>query len=306
MTVVVADEISAALADGRPVVALETTVYSTLGLPAPANAEALDRCLAACRDRGVVAALTAVVDGRIRLGLGDDEIERVVTATTKVAERDLGPAVARRLDTGVTTVSASLAIAAAGGVSVFATGGIGGVHRDVADTHDVSADLDALARFPLVVVAAGAKAFLDLPRTLEDLETRGVTVVGFGTDELPAFWSRRSGLHLTHRLDTAAEVVASFRADRALGRPQATLVANPVPEADELAREAIEPAIEDALAAAASAGIRGPAVTPLVLARLAEATGGRTVPTNVALVTHNAAVAAAVAAELTRPEEDAR
>jgi pseudouridine-5'-phosphate glycosidase len=214
-----------------------------------------------------------------------------------VAERDIGVAVGLGWPVGCTTVSASLALAAAAGVAVFATGGIGGVHRGAGDNGDVSADLDALARHRLVTVSAGAKAFLDLGRTLEDLETRGVPVLGFATDDFPAFYSRSSGLRVPHRVDSAAEVAAVSVARWSLGGG-GLLVANPIPESDELAGQA--EAVASALHDAARAGVSGAAVTPFVLARIAEATGGRSVPANLALAEHNAAVAAAIAVELDR------
>ncbi len=201
-------EVAAALADGCPVVALESTIFSPLGLPSPANAEVLDRCIAAIRAGGAVPALTAVLDGVARVGVSPDEHGRMLGPARKAAERDLAVALAQRWPLGATTVSASLALAAAVGISVFATGGIGGVHRGVEVTGDVSADLDAIAHHPLVTVCAGAKVFLDLARTLEHLETAGVPVLGWRHDWFPAFHSRSSGLPVTHRVATAAEVAA--------------------------------------------------------------------------------------------------
>jgi pseudouridine-5'-phosphate glycosidase len=290
-------EVAEALAAGRPVVALESTVFSTLGLPAPANGQALERCLAAVRRHAATPALTAVLDGVAHVGVDPAEHGRILAGDRKVAERDLGVAVGLGWEVGCTTVSASLALAAAAGVSVFATGGIGGVHRGAAETGDVSADLDALARHRLVTVSAGAKAFLDLARTLEDLESRSVPVLGFGTGELPAFYSRSSGLALHHRVDSAAEVAAVAVARWALGGG-GVLVANPIPEADELTGvgDAVTAALRDAVAA----GIRGAPLTPFVLARIAAATEGRSVPANLALAEHNAAVAATIAVELSR------
>jgi len=302
----VSPEVAAAVADGRPVVALESTVFSRLGLPRPAGTEALGRSLAAVRGAGAVAALTVVLDGQARVGVDDGELDRVLGAERKVAERDLPVAVARGWPAAATTVSASLALAAAAGVTVFATGGIGGVHRDWAATGDESADLGALARHPVVTVCAGAKSFLDLPRTLERLETLGVPVVGVGADggEFPAFWSRRSGLRVPCSVASPAEAAGVVRAARALGQGGGVLVVTPVPEAFEVPAEDLGPVIDAALAEAAAAGVGGGAVTPFVLERVAAATGGRTVAANLALVEHNAAVAAGLAAALAAPQPD--
>lgn len=293
LPVSVAPEVVAALAERRPVVALESTIFSNLGLPSPANAAALERCLAAVADRGAVPAVTAVLDGVARVGLRPEEHDRILGPARKVAERDLAVAVAQRWPFGATTVSASLAMAHLAGVQVFATGGIGGVHRGAEVTGDVSADLDALAHHPVVTVCAGAKAFLDLGRTLEYLETVGVPVLGWGHDHFPAFYTRSSGLPVPHRVDTAGEVAAVL-ANRT--RPHAgVLVAVPIPEADEVDPEAIERAIASALDEADVLGVSGPAVTPVVLAAIAAATEGRSVPANLALAEHNAGVAAEIA-----------
>jgi len=295
--IVIHPEVADAVAAGRAVVALESTVFSTLGLPAPANGEALARCLAAVRANGAVPAVTAVIDGRARVGLETHEHERVLHGAAKTAERDLGVAIGLGWPVGVTTVSASLCLAAAAGITTFATGGIGGVHRGAAETGDVSADLDALARHRVVAVSAGAKAFLDLGRTLEELETRGVPVLGFGTDRFPAFYRRDSGHGVAHRVDTAGEVAAIARARWGLGGG-GLLVANPIPPQHELPDEA--EAVADAVHAAAAAGVTGAAVTPFVLDRIAGATEGRSVTANLALAEHNAAVAAAIAVALSR------
>ncbi len=291
-------EVAGALAAGHPVVALESTIFSTLGLPRPANAEALERCLAAIRAAGAVPAVTAVIDGVVRAGLEPDEHERVLgaEAARKCAERDLGVAVAQRWAVGATTVSASVAIAHRAGIEVFATGGIGGVHRGAELTGDVSADLDALAHHPVVTVCAGAKAFLDLPRTLEWLETAGVPVLGWRWEWFPAFYTRSSGVRVPHVVDGAAEVAAVLR-----NRSRDTtgvLVTAPIPEADELDPVVLDAAVDTALAELDAAGVRGAPVTPFVLARLSEATGGRSIPANLALAEHNAAVAAAIAVAL--------
>jgi pseudouridine-5'-phosphate glycosidase len=291
---VVSTEVAAALADGRPVVALETTIFSHLGLPSPANAEALERCIVAIRRAGAVPALTAVLDGVARVGIEPQEHPRVLGPARKMAERDVPIALALRWDVGATTVSAALALAAAAGISVFATGGIGGVHRGAEVTGDVSADLDAIAHHPLVTVCAGAKAFLDLPRTLEHLETAGVPVLGWRHDWFPAFYTRSSGLPVPHRVESAAEVAAVL-ANRS--RPETgVLLAVPIPVADELDPGALDAVLAGAIADADAAGITGAAVTPFVLGRIADATAGRSVPANLALAEHNAAVAAEVAA----------
>ena len=233
---------------------------------------------------------------RARLGLRDDEHERILGPARKMAERDLSVAVAQRWDVGATTVSASVAIAAAGGVEVFATGGIGGVHRGVEITGDVSADLDALASHPVITVCAGAKAFLDLPRTLEYLETYGVPVLGWQHDWFPAFYTRSSGLPVPHRVESATDVAAIF-SHRSRERT-GLLVAAPIPEADQLDQDRLDHVVRDALDECTRADITGAAVTPFVLGRIAEATEGRSVPANLALAENNARVAAEIAVAL--------
>ena len=291
----VSDAVAAARAAGRPVVALESTIFSRLGLPAPDGERALERCLAAVRAAGAEPAVTAVLDGVARVGITPAEHERILGCDRKVAERDLPLAVGGRWPCGVTTVSASLRLAALAGVAVFATGGIGGVHRDVERTGDVSADLGAIARHPVVTVSAGAKVFLDLPRTLEHLETLGVPVLSLAFDEFPAFTTRSVGLPTPRRVETVADVAAAVRAARGLGYEGGLLLAVPVPEADALPRDVIDRAVDDAHAAASAAGLQGPAVTPYVLGRIAEATEGRSIPANLALAEQNARVAAELA-----------
>ncbi|MFP4512769.1 MAG: pseudouridine-5'-phosphate glycosidase [Acidimicrobiales bacterium] len=290
------DEVADALGGQQPVVALESTIFSHLGLPSPSNAQALDRCLAAVRQGGAVPAITAVLDGVARVGIGSDEHERILGPARKVAARDLPVAVAQGWEVGASTVSASLALAASAGIGVFATGGIGGVHRDAHLTGDVSADLDALRSFPVVTVCAGAKAFLDIARTLEHLESLGVPVVGWRSDQFPAFTTRTSGLPVPHRADTASEVAAMVGAARSIGATHGMLVTVPVPEADAIAPEVLELATAEALADATEAGVGGAAVTPFVLERIASATDGASVAANLALAEHNAAVAAEIAA----------
>lgn len=286
-------EVAQAVNDGRAVVALESTIFSHLGLPTPANAEALDRCLGAIRDGGAVPAVTAVLDGTARVGIDPGEHDRILGPARKAAERDVAVAVAQRWPFGATTVSASVALADAAGVAVFATGGIGGVHCGAESTGDISADLDAIARHPVVTVCAGAKAFLDLPRTLEYLETAGVPVLGWRHEWFPAFYTRSSGLPVPHRVETAEEVAAVLAAR---SRPDTgVLVAAPIPVADELDASELDDVLTSALADADADGIFGAAVTPFVLGRIAEATAGRSVPANLALAEHNATVAAEIA-----------
>ena len=289
------EAVRTALSDGRPVVALESTIFSSLGLPAPANADALRSCQAALWASGVEPAVTAVLDGVARVGLEPSDEERVLGATTKVAERDLAVAMAQGLEAGVTTVSATVALAHATGIAVFATGGIGGVHRGAESSGDISADLDALAHHPVITVCAGAKAFLDLPRTLEYLETAGVPVLGWQHDWFPAFYSRSSGLPIPHRVETAREVGDVLR-NRT--RPETgVLLTVPIPEAHELDAGELQACIDSALGAADAQGVTGAAVTPFVLARLERETAGRSIPANVALATNNAHVAAVVAGD---------
>ena len=294
----VSDEVGDALEGGRAVVALESTIFSGFGLPAPDNERCLQRCLAAVRAGGAVPAITVVLDGVARVGIGEGEHERVLGADEKLGARDLGPAVAAGVTAGATTVSASLHLAALAGVAVFATGGIGGVHRDVDTTMDISHDLAALRRHRVTTVTAGAKAFLDLARTVEYLETLGVPVLGLATDEFPAFWSRSSGVAGVRRVETASEAAAAIGGARALGYDGGVVLAAPIPAADEIPAEELAPAIEAGLAAADRAGAKAGEVTPIVLAALAEATHGRTIPANLALAEHNAKIAAELATAL--------
>lgn len=293
---VVGAEVADAIASGTPVVAMESTIYSNLGLPAPANAEALERCSGAIRGNGAVPALVAVLDGRWHVGVEASDNERVLLGSQKIAERDLAVAAAQNLDVGVTTVSATVALAHLAGVPVFATGGIGGVHRGAEITGDISADLDALANHPVVTVCAGAKAFLDLARTLEYLETAGVPVLGWQHDWLPAFYTRSSGLPVPKRVETAREAadVLRFRI-----RPETgVLVTAPIPLEAELDPERINQSIDAALAACEQEGIAGAAITPFVLGRLEAETAGTSVGANLALAENNASVAAQIASAL--------
>lgn len=294
--IVVSSAVTDAVAQGRPVVALESTIFSNLGLPAPANAEALDRCQQALAEFDAIPALTAVLDGVPHVGLDEAQQQRVLLGTRKVAERDLAVAVAQRWDVGVTTVSATTALAHAAGVEVFATGGIGGVHRGAELTGDVSADLDALAHHPVVTVCAGAKAFLDLPRTLEYLETVGVPVLGWHTEWFPAFYSRSSGVAVPHTV-TEAETVASVLRNRTR-IDTGVLLCVPIPVGDELDPAELDAMLTGALRDCAEQGITGAAVTPFVLGRLGALTEGRSIPANLALAENNARVAAQVARAL--------
>jgi pseudouridine-5'-phosphate glycosidase len=280
------------------VVVLESSVLAQ-GLPIPANREAAERMTSAVRRAGALPAITGVVAGRCALGLEADELERFLRrdGVRKVAARDLPVACAQGVD-GATTVAASLCIAGAEGVTVFATGGIGGVHRDA--PYDESGDLLELARTPMVVVCAGAKSILDLPATLERLETLGVTVVGYGTDELPGFFTRSTGLRLTARADTPDEVARIYRAARAIKRTQATLVVQAPPADVALRQDIVDDAVAAALDEARQQGVRGAAVTPYLLAAVERATGGRSLRTNLGLLEENAFLAGAIAVALTR------
>jgi pseudouridine-5'-phosphate glycosidase len=286
-----------ALAWGRPVVALESSVLAQ-GLPIPANREALDRMTGAVARAGALAAVTAVVHGTCTLGLDQEELERFLErdGIRKVSARDLPVAMAQQAN-GATTVAASLAIANAAGAVVFATGGIGGAHRDA--PFDESADLAELAQTPMIVVCAGAKSILDLSATLERLETLGVTVIGYRTDELPGFFTRSTGLRLPARVESAAEIAEIHRAARLLGRRQAILVVQPPPEDVALDSGEVDRAVERALQEARAAGIRGAEVTPFLLAAVENATGGRSLQANLGLLEENAFLAGEIAVCLT-------
>lgn len=289
----VSDEVATALAEGRAVVAMESTIFSHLGLPSPANEEALSRCEQAVRAVGAVPAVTAVFNGVAHVGISQTDRERVCGPAQKMAERDIPVAIAEGWKYGATTVSAALTLADRAGIYVFATGGIGGVHRGSELTGDISADLDAIARRAVVTVSAGAKAFLDLARTLEYLETSGAPVVGWKTDEFPAFYTRTSGLTIPHRVETAEAVAAIFH-NRT--RPdQGVLLAVPIAEADSLDAGRLDAALASALEECEAQEIRGAAITPFVLERIAVATDGDSLPANLALAEHNAEVAAQVA-----------
>ena len=297
---VLSEEVAQALRRRKPVVALETTLV-THGLPHPQGLEAALELEEIVRAGGAVPATAGILEGTVRVGLARAELERLAIARD-VAKVNLGnfAAVVACGIPGSTTVAATMFVAAQAGIRVFATGGIGGVHRDVAESGDVSADLTALGRFPVAVVCAGAKAILDLPRTVEMLETLGVPVLGFGTDEFPAFYRRSSGQRVDRRCDAVDELARVARAHWELGSRTGVLVANPIPEADELPRAAYEQALEGALAEVAERGLRGREVTPFLLDRLRELTGGATVKANLALLRNNARVAGELARALAR------
>ena len=291
-------EASGALAQGRAVVALESTII-THGMPYPENLTTAREVEAVIRSAGAIPATIVVLGGRIKVGLSAQDLERLAKAENilKLSRADLPYAIAQGRD-GSTTVAATMVCAALAGIAVFATGGVGGVHRGVETSMDISADLEELARTSVTVVCAGAKALLDLPRTLEHLETRGVPVIGYGVDEFPAFWSRDSGLPVPLRLDTPRAIAGLIRSKRGLGLEGGVLVANPVPWDDEIPAAEIRAHIEAAVAEAAAQGIAGKAVTPFILSRMMELTSGRSLSTNIALIKNNAALAAQLALEL--------
>ncbi len=282
----------------RPIVALESSVLAQ-GLPIPANREADRRSRAAILGRGAFPCITAIARGVPTMGLEGADLERFLAreGVSKVSSRDIPWAMANRLD-GATTVAAALAMCTAAGLEVLATGGIGGVHRGA--PFDESADLTELARSPVVTVCAGAKSILDLPATVERLETLGVTVIGYRTDEFPGFFTSRSGLSLSASADTPAEIASAYRASRAFGRPGAILVVQPPPADSALDAEVVETAVTVALAEARVVGMRGAGVTPFLLAAVERATGGLSLATNLALLEANAALAAQIAVELSR------
>lgn len=292
------DEIERALQTGQAVVALESTVIAH-GLPYPTNLETARQMEALVRQHGAVPATIAVLDGQLRVGLSGDELEHLATTKgiRKVSRRDL-PIVVAQTGDGATTVAATATIAAWAGIEVFATGGIGGVHRET--PFDVSNDLPTLASTPVTVVCAGAKSILDLPATLERLETAGVPVVGYGTNEFPAFYNRRSGLAVDTCVDTPQEAAAIIHAAREMGLPGGMLITTPVPTTAELPAESLEAAVASALAEAKARGIEGSASTPFLLKWIARQTDGASLKANVALLENNAAVAAQIAGALQR------
>ena len=295
---IVSPEVSRALATHRAVVALETTVV-THGLPQPHGVQVARKMEAAVEASGAVPATIGILDGRIRVGLAREELERMAAtpAIPKVNLSNFAAALVAR-GSGSTTVAATMLAAHLAEIDVLATGGIGGVHRGAQETDDVSADLTALARFPMAVVCAGAKAILDLPRTVERLETLGVPLLGYRCDEFPAFWRRSSGLRLDQRFDDVGKLAEAIRAHHALGTGTGIVVANPVPEGSELANEVYERALGGALEQAQSQGIRGRDVTPFLLDYVQRVGGSRVLDANVALLEHNARVAGELAVAL--------
>ena len=292
----IAPEVAQALLEGRPVVALESTIISH-GMPYPKNVETALLVEQTLRNNGAVPATIAVIGGRLKAGLSREEIEylgKTGRGVAKASRRDLPALVARKAD-GATTVATTMIIANMAGIRIFATGGIGGVHRGAEVTMDISADLEELAQTPVMVVCAGAKSILDLGLTLEYLETKGVPVIGYGTDELPAFYTRRSGFGVDYRVDSPEELAAIYRAQRELEYRGGMLVTNPIPEEYAMDKTVIDAAIEQALCEAQEQGIHGKETTPFLLAKVVELTGGDSLESNIRLVLNNAAVAARTA-----------
>lgn len=293
-------EVTEARADGAPIVALESTII-THGMPYPQNLETAQRVETEIRAHGAVPATIAVMEGKLHVGLTPDELKRLAQASDvmKLSRADIAACLAQGR-TGATTVAATMIAAHLAGIHVFATGGIGGVHRGAATSFDISADLHELAKTPVSVVAAGAKAILDLPKTLEVLETLGVPVIAYGQDDFPAFWSRSSGLAAPLRMNTAADIAEAHRMRARLGIDGGQLIANPIPVADEITRIEITPVIETALREAEAQGIAAKAVTPFLLSRIFDLTEGRSLKANIALVLNNARLGAAIATEIAR------
>ena len=294
----IAPEVQEALAAGKPVVALESTIISH-GMPYPRNVETALLVEKTIRDNGAVPATIAVIGGRLKAGLSPEEIEylgKEGRKVTKASRRDLAALVARGAD-GATTVTTTMIIAHMAGINIFATGGIGGVHRGAETTMDISANLEELGNTPVMVICAGAKSILDLGLTLEYLETKGVPVIGYGTDELPAFYTRHSGFGVDYRVDSPEELANMFRAQLDLGMRSGMLVTNPIPEQYAMDKAVIDAAIEQAIAESKEQGIKGKETTPFLLAKVVELTGGDSLDSNIQLVLNNAAVAAKTAVE---------
>ena len=291
-------EVAEALAAGKPVVALESTIISH-GMPYPQNVETALAVEQIIRDHGAVPATIAVIGGRLKAGLSAEEIEyfgKKGLNITKASRRDLAVLCARGED-GATTVTTTMIIAHMAGIKVFATGGIGGVHRGAETTMDISADLEELGQTPVMVVCAGAKSILDLGLTLEYLETKGVPVIGYGTSELPAFYTRQSGFGVDYRVDTPEELARIFKASHDMGLKSGMLVTNPIPEEFAMPKSVIDAAIEQAIGECNEKGIKGKETTPFLLARVSELTGGDSLSSNIKLVFNNAKVAALTAVE---------
>lgn len=294
----ISPEIQSALRDGQGVVALESTII-THGMPYPQNRETALRVEQAVRDGGAIPATIAILDGQITIGLNDEQLNALALTKNamKLSRADLAMAVSRKA-MGSTTVAATMIIAHLAGIKVFATGGIGGVHQGAEQSFDISADLQELGRTPVTVICAGAKAILDIPKTLEVLETLGVPVLAYGQDEVPAFWSRSSGLQASLRADSVDEIVAFMQAREALQLGGGVLVTNPVPADAEIPRETMQVFISQAIQESQTAGITGKAVTPWLLGRIVELSDGKSLVTNQALITNNAKLAAELAAAL--------
>ena len=294
-------EVAQALAEGKPVVALESTIISH-GMPYPQNVETALAVEQIIRDHGAVPATIAIIGGRLKAGLTVEEIEyfgKKGLAIHKASRRDLAVLCARGED-GATTVATTMIIAHMAGIPIFATGGIGGVHRGAEVTMDISADLEELGQTGVMVVCAGAKSILDLGLTLEYLETKGVPVIGYGTEELPAFYTRQSGFGVDYLIDTPEELAAAFKASRDMGLPAGMLVANPIPEEYAMPKNVIDAAIDQAIAESVEKGIHGKETTPFLLARVAELTGGDSLESNIKLVFNNAKVAAQTAVAMAK------
>ncbi len=292
-------EVEAAKKAGRPIVALESTIISH-GMPYPQNVETALNCQRICRENGAVPATCAIIGGKLCAGLTDAQIDylgREGSKVTKASRRDLPLLCARGMD-GATTVAATMIVAALAGIRVFATGGVGGVHRGAETTMDISADLEELAQTPVCVVCAGAKSILDLGLTMEYLETKGVPVIGYGTDELPAFYTRSSGFRVPWRCDAPKELAAAIRVQQALGYAGGMLVVNPIPKEYSMDADVINRAIDQAIADANRLGIKGKETTPYLLARIKDLTGGDSLASNIQLVYNNVRLAAAIAAAL--------
>ena len=295
----ISPEVAKALKEGKPVVALESTIISH-GMPYPQNVETALKVEQTIRDNGAVPATIAIIGGRLKAGLTPEEIEylgKKGRGVAKASRRDLPVLVARGED-GATTVTTTMIIAALAGIKVFATGGIGGVHRGAETTMDISADLEELAKTPVMVICAGAKSILDLGLTLEYLETKGVPVIGYGTEELPAFYTRKSGFKVDYRIDTPEELAAAFRAKMEMGLEGGMLVTNPIPEEYSMDPERINAAIDQAIDECNAKGIKGKETTPFLLARIKDITGGDSLASNIQLVLNNARLAAKTAALL--------
>ncbi len=293
-------EVKKAVEEGRPVVALESTIISH-GMPYPQNVQTAIRVEEIVRENGAVPATIAILKGKLKVGLTEDEIEYLgkTKGVVKTSRRDIPFIVAKGLD-GATTVASTMILASMAGIKIFATGGIGGVHRGAQETFDISADLEELANTNVAVVCAGAKSILDLGLTLEYLETHGVPVVGFGTDELPAFYTSKSGFGVDYRVDTPVQLAAALKAKWDLNLKGGVVIANPIPKEFEMDPAVINNAIETALREAEEKGIRGKESTPFLLAKVKELTEGASLDSNIQLVFNNAKVAAQIATELSR------